>query len=266
SGEAYLPVLEALGRLGRGPASERLIRILSTHAPTWLAHLPGLLPKGSTESVPVAPPERMLREMAEALEQLTADALLVLVLEDLPWAAYPTLDLLPALPRRREPARLLILATYRPVEAVLTGHPLRTVKQDLQSRGLCHELQLGLLTDADVAEYLTARFPGGGLPDGLSRLLHQRTEGHPLFLVNVVDDWVAQGQFMPRTSGGWQLKSDLDALAGGVPASIRALIEKQLERLGREELRLLEGASVAGVEFAAAAAAAAVEEDLLRAE
>jgi len=266
SGEAYLPVLEALSRLGRGPASERLIRVLSTHAPTWLAHLPGLRPKGSPESVPVAPPERMLREMAEAIEQLTADALFVLVLEDLHWADYSTLDLVSALARRREPAQLLVLATYRPVEAVLTGHPLRTVKQDLQSRGLCHELQLGLLSDLDVAEYLTARFPGGGLPDGLSRLLHHRTEGHPLFLVNVVDDWVAQGQLVPRTSGGWQLKSDLDALAGGVPASIRALIEKQLERLGREELRLLEGASVAGVEFAAAAAAAAVEEDLLHAE
>src|SRR5438477_645729 len=65
SGEAYFPVLEALGRLGRGLASERLVRVLCAHAPTWLPHLPGLRPKGSTESAPVAPPERMLREMAE---------------------------------------------------------------------------------------------------------------------------------------------------------------------------------------------------------
>jgi predicted ATPase/DNA-binding winged helix-turn-helix (wHTH) protein len=266
SGEAYFPVLEALGRLGRGPASERLIRVLAAHAPTWLAHLPGLRPKGTPESAPVAPPERMLREMAEALEQLTADAPLILVLEDLHWADYSTLDLVSALARRREPARLMLLATYRPVEAVLTGHPLRTVKQDLQGRGLCHEVHLGLLTEAAVAEYLAARFPGGGLPDGLSRLLHQRTEGHPLFLVNLVDDWLAQGLFVHRAGGVCELKTDLDALAGGVPASIRALIEKQLERLSRDELRLLEGASVAGVEFAAAAAAAAVEEDLVRAE
>src|SRR5207247_10986157 len=38
--EAYLPVLEAFGRLLREPGAERVIRILRSHAPTWLAQLP----------------------------------------------------------------------------------------------------------------------------------------------------------------------------------------------------------------------------------
>jgi DNA-binding winged helix-turn-helix (wHTH) protein/predicted ATPase len=265
SGEAYLPLLEALGRLARGPGRDRLADVLSTHAPTWLAHLPGLQPGPDTPKAAAAPPERMLREMAEALERLTADAPLVLVLEDLHWADYSTLDLVSALGRRREPARLLVIATYRPVEAVLSGHPLRAVKQDLQARGLCHELPLGLLSEEAVVEYLAARFPGGGLPAGLARLLYQRTEGHPLFLVGLVDSWLNE-EVLTSRDGGWELTTDLDALAGGVPESVRALIEKQLDRLGRDELRVLEGASVAGVEFAAAAAAAAVEEDVVRAE
>ena len=155
-----------------------------------------------------------------------------------------------------------MIATYRPVEAVLSGHPLRAVKQDLQARGLCHELPVGLLSEAAAAEYLAARLPGEGLPDGLAAVLHQRTEGHPLFLVSLVDDWLAQGVLAKR-AGGWELKTNLEALAGGVPASVRALIEKQIERLGRDELRVLEGASVAGIEFAAAAAAAALEEDVV---
>jgi len=268
SGEAYLPILEALGRLGSGPGREQLLSVLTSHAPTWLAHLPALRGRPAADS-PGAPPERMLREMAEALERLTAQAPLVLVIEDLHWADYSTLDLVSALARRREPARLLLLATYRPVEAVLSGHPLRTVKQDLQVRGLCHELPLGLLSESAVADYLATRFPGGGLPDRLPRLLHERTEGQPLFLVSLVDDWLIQGVLAPRSdigSSGWELTANLDALAVGVPASIRALIEKQLERLDRDNLRMLEGASVAGVEFAAAAAAAAVEEEPTRAE
>ena len=44
------------------------------------------------------------REMAEALNVLTAAQPLVLVLEDLHWSDYATLDLLVALARRREPA------------------------------------------------------------------------------------------------------------------------------------------------------------------
>ena len=103
------------------------------------------------------------------------------------------------------------------------------------------------------------------MPAGLAGLLHRRTEGHPLFLVGLVDDWKAQGVLAER-AGRWELTTDLDDLAGGVPASVRALIEKQLDRLGRDELRVLQGASAVGVEFTAAAAAAAVEEDVVRAE
>jgi DNA-binding winged helix-turn-helix (wHTH) protein/predicted ATPase len=277
SGEAYLPVLEAVGRLARGSGGQRLLRLLADHAPTWLAQLPGLSQRlgsdGSAAEVPGASPERMLREMAEALEALTAETPLALVLEDLHWGDYSTLDLVSALARRQQPARLLVLATYRPVEAVLSGHPLRAVKQDLQARRLCHEIPLGLLDEAAVADYLAARFPGGGLPTGLARLLHARTEGNPLFLVNLVDYWLAQGALISRHgeerrdgATSWELGADLHALDLGVPASIRSLIEKQLERLSPEELRILEGASVAGVEFASAAAAAAADQDVLSTE
>lgn len=275
--EAYLPLLEAIGRLSRDQRYEPQVRVLASRAPTWVAQLPGLrIPPGSDSPAPpaaAAPPERMLREMAEALEEMSAQTPLVLLLEDLHWADYSTLDLVSALARRRQPARLLLLATYRPVDAVLSAHPLRTVKQDLQASGLCQEVSLGLLTEAAVAEYLAARFPGGGMSHELARLLHQRTEGHPLFLVDLIDDWLAQKVLVPQTVEGqpsngaaWELKADLKALSLGVPASIRALIEKQLERLSPDEARVLEGASVAGVEFAAAAAAAAVQGELVHVE
>lgn len=268
AGEAYLPILEALARLGRGPGREPLKKVLAVQAPTWLAHLPELKgTNGTTHSNGSShggiSPDRMLREMAEALERFTAELPLILVLEDLHWADYSTLDLISAIARRREPARLMIVATYRPSDAILSGHPLRAVKQDLQARGLCHELPLRLLNEQAVADYLQARCPGGGLPPGLPRMLHQRTEGQPLFLVKVVDDWLQQDLLVSGDNdSGWELKTNVDALAVGIPASIRALIQKQIERLSPAELRTLEGASVAGIEFAAASAAAALDEDL----
>ena len=42
AGEAYLPLLEALGRLGRTPAGEPLVTALRHQAPSWLVHLPAL--------------------------------------------------------------------------------------------------------------------------------------------------------------------------------------------------------------------------------
>ena len=63
--------------------------------------------------------ERMLREMAEAIEAMTAEAPLMIVLEDLHWSDFSTLDLIAFLARRRDPARLLVVGTYRPVDVIL---------------------------------------------------------------------------------------------------------------------------------------------------
>ena len=120
--------------------------------------------------------------MAEALERLTADTPLVLVLEDLHWADYSTLDLVSALARRREPARLLVVATYRPVEAVLSGHPLRTVKQDLQARGLCHEL----LPEADDLDPWGYPIVGAQLPDEQVRAAREAVRACPLSALRLV--------------------------------------------------------------------------------
>jgi predicted ATPase len=138
--------------------------------------------------------ERMLREMAEAIEVLTTERPLILVLEDLHWSDPSTVDLIAVLARRREPARLFVLGTYRPLEAVLHSHPLQTVRQELRLHGQCHELPLRLLTEAQVAEYLTRGFPGVAPPAEMTRFLHQRTDGNPLFMVST---WSTTGKRLP---------------------------------------------------------------------
>src|SRR5262249_26968381 len=68
AGEAYLPVLEALGRLCREPAGAPLLAVLEQQAPTWLAQMPALCSAPALEAVQRriqgATQERMLRELA----------------------------------------------------------------------------------------------------------------------------------------------------------------------------------------------------------
>src|SRR5262249_58519284 len=92
--------------------------------------------------------ERMLREMAEAVEALTAEAPLVLVLEDLHWSDTATVDLVSLLARRQEPARLLLIGTYRPGDVSASQHPLGGVGLDLQAPGRCQELSVDRLGEA----------------------------------------------------------------------------------------------------------------------
>jgi DNA-binding winged helix-turn-helix (wHTH) protein/predicted ATPase/type II secretory pathway predicted ATPase ExeA len=268
AGEAYMPILEALGRLCREPGGGRLIALLHQHAPTWLVQMPALLNAAEVEAlqrkVQGATRERMLREMADAVDALTAERPLVLWLEDLHWSDVSTLNLLALLARRRERARLFVIGTYRPVDVIVREHPLRAVKQELQLHGQCEELALRLLTEEAVAEYLAVRFDvAGGARHAaplhqLARTIHQRTEGNPLFMVNVVDNILTQG-VVEHGGGRWTLNGVVEAVAAGVPENLRQLIERQLERLRPEERCVLEVASVAGMEFSAAAVAAGLE-------
>ena len=263
SGEAYLPVLEALGEICRQPAGEQVVALLSRYAPTWLAQMPGLTADAELDTlqrrVQGTTRERMLRELAEALEALTATTTLVLVLEDLHWSDYSTLDLISLLAQRRGPARLLLLGTYRPADVIVSGHPLKAIKQELRVHRQCEELTLGFLTYVEVGQYLAARFPRQHLPPALGRSIHHSTEGNPLFMVNVVDYWISQGVLI-ETEGQWRLAGKVEDIAAGVPESLRQMIEKQLGRLTAEECRLLETASVAGIEFSTAAVASALVE------
>jgi predicted ATPase len=63
--------------------------------------------------------------------QLADTVPLVLILEDLHGCDMATVDLLAWLARRRQPARLLLLATYQPVETIVRQHPLRSVSVEL---------------------------------------------------------------------------------------------------------------------------------------
>jgi tetratricopeptide (TPR) repeat protein len=264
-GEAYLPVLEALGRLGRGSHKNFLVEWMKQHTPAWLVQMPTLLTPAELEEVqqkvPGASQERMLREMSEGLEAFTEQAPFILALEDLHWSDVSTLDLLLSLARRTEPARLLIIGTYRPEEGLAEGHPLRAITQELQGHGQCQELALPLLSEAAVREYLQQRFPTATLPTRLPEALHRNTEGSPLFVTAVVDDLLDRG-VITQVEGRWILQEQVDAVATGVPVSIRQLLTRQIERLDSKEQQIVQAASVAGQEFSAAAVAAAVGIDV----
>lgn len=262
AGEAYLPILAALDSLCRAPGHRRLLSLLERYAPTWLLQMPAHLSPADRSrlrhELQGATPERMLREMAELSEALTAETPLVLVLEDLHWSDYATLNLLSFMARRREPHRLLLLGTYRPMEVGARGHPLGGLKHELQLHGQCQELPLAFLTEEAVEHYLTRRFPNLALPHALARLVHQRTDGNPFFMTTVVDHLATQG-VIRQCEGRWSLHGDVAALQIGAPASIEQMVEAQISQLTTEEQGVLKAASIAGLEFSAAAAAAGLE-------
>ena len=264
AGEAYLPLLEALGRLCRTPGNGYLRPLLQRCAPSWLLQMPALLSAVELETLRHhaygATQARMLRELAEAVDMLTAERPLVLVLEDLHWSDDATLAWLACVARRQEKARLLIIGTYRPVEARMCAHPVLTVVQELLQHGQGEELRLAYLTEPAVETYLMGRFARPSFLHHLARAIHQRTSGNPLFMVTVVDALVRQG-ILHEAPEGWALLGTLEEVTARVPESLRQLIEQQLSQISLADQAMLEAASVVGAVFSVAAVAAGMQHE-----
>lgn len=268
SGEAYLPILDALSRLG-AEHDAHIIEVLRNCAPTWILQIPHLTTIGERAAlqheIMGITRERMLREIAEALELMSATTPLVLFLEDLHWSDYSTLDLVTYLARRRRRARLLLIGTYRPVEVIVNEHPLRGVKQELQLHKLCHELVLEYLTLESVCGFLQITFPKHQLPAAFAAIIHKRTEGNPLFIVNLIE-FLVQEKIIAERDGCWKLEVDLSEVELAVPDNIREMVDKHVERLDPAEQHVLEGASVVGMDCSAVAISAGLDEDIVRIE
>jgi len=250
AGEAFMPLLEALRRLGQDEGVA-LGQVLTEHAPNWLAHLPSLASSAPTASAPVRP-ERMLRELTEALEAFARDVPLVLLLEDLHWCDSATLEWLGYAARRRDVARLLVLGTYRPVEALVHKSPLRTVLAELRHQPQVGEVVLDYLPRNATDAFVRQRCGAAANLDRLGDVLHRRTGGHPLFLAAIVEHLLASCATPADIAA-----LDPNAIGRDTPLGVRQFIEAQLERLEAEDQAILEAASVAGDPFAVAAVAAA---------
>jgi hypothetical protein len=221
-----------------GPA---LIPLLRRQA-TWLVQMPALMEDAECEVLSRqlygSTQERMARELAGALEALTAEGPLVLWLEDLQWSDLSTVDLLAMLARRREPARLLVVGTYRPAEVMASGHPLRALVRQLEAHAQCRGLPRGFLTSPEVTQYLAARFappePQAARLEAWGRFIHRRTDGNPLFMVAMVDDLVNRGVIGEAAlERPWRAPSA--DVVGGLPESLLQLIDHQFDRLSQAE-------------------------------
>ena len=260
--EAYYSMLEALGSMLQNPENGSLVQTLAKQAPTWLAQFPSLLKADQRDALQReilgSSRARMVREICEALETLTAQSPLIVILEDLHWVDASTLDVISALARRREPAKLLLIGTYRPVDVALSQSPLKGLKHDLLVHHLCHEIAVERLEESDVAEYLANEFADNGFPSDFASLIHHNSGGNALFMVTIVRD-IAKRGLISRDLGTWNLTAPLQEIYRGIPETLQQMLDLQFEQLSIQEQRILQSCSVAGERFSVWAASVVLE-------
>ena len=263
--EAYLPLLEVLDSLVRADRlnAETLHRL----APSWYAQLGSSVgDAGSPQLIP----GRLKREMLTLVEQTTLSAPLILFLDDVHWADVSTVDVLTFLGARLSDLRLLIIATFRPSELSIARHPFVQLKLELKTHGLCREVEPRFLDRSNLEQYLATEFPGHAFGAEFISAIHRRTEGNPLFTVDLLR-YLREREIIAQPDGRWILTESPNVVERHLPESTRSMIEAKIAQLNDSERQLLTIGSVQGFEFDAAVIAqvsggdpATVEEQLDR--
>src|SRR4029078_12023342 len=166
-------------------------------------------------------------------------------------------DLLSALSVRLPSSRVLVVTTHRPSVLALSKQPFLSLKLDLQARGVGREIALHALPAEAATAYIDGAFPGHTFPAAFAALIHHKTEGHPLFMVDLLRDLKQRGLVAER-DGRWTLVEGLASLEREAPESVRSMIERKVAAISEEDRQLLAVAAVQGADFDSAVVAFAL--------
>ena len=263
--EAYLPVLEALDSLQRNEQLGNVSRVIRAVAPSWYAQI---MPPAENDSSAArlaadtvgGSQERLKFEIAALLEELGRIQPIVLWFDDVHWADPSTTDLIGYVARRLNGMRAMIVATCRPSDLAQSRHPFLPLKLDLLGRGECRKVTPGLLDEAAIARYVASQFPEHAFPTGFTDLISHRTEGNPLFMVDLLRD-LRRRHILRQQDGKWIITEELSALERELPQSVRSLIQRKMDALDDGDRRLLAAAAVQGIDFDSAIVAGALPLD-----
>jgi tetratricopeptide (TPR) repeat protein len=274
--DPYLPFVDALRDLADESTSgfvrrDSMSETLADLAPYWLAVVPvvgNLLSatystatkiRGDSRSDIAPSREALFVQYLEVIKQLAGEAPLILFLDDLHWADQSSLALLGHLSRGIARLPVVILCTLRSNELLLEKHPLADLIRELERESLGQRVELGELQGEALGALLAAEF-GGDVSEPLERWIANTAGGNPLFASELAR-LLKQNGAAVEEKGEWHLADDIEHLE--VPRSAEAVIEKRIERLEAEDVRLLQYASVEGLDFNSTVLARLLEQDEL---
>jgi class 3 adenylate cyclase len=240
----YLPFLEAIGnyfetadlpaiRERLGPAAEELAQLFPQMGrPTPTAGDAGQAKLRLFESILL-----LLRDAARSRA-------LMLILEDLHWADPATRELLDYATRRLRSTNVLVVATYR-TDELHRKHALLPTIQGWRRAGHVELVELEALDAPRVADMVCAIFDEESVTDEFRDFLHDRSEGNPFVLEEMLRDALDRGDIF-HNEKGWDRKSIVEIR---IPRTVKDTLLQRLERLAHEHVAVLSAASVIGRSF-----------------
>ncbi len=166
---------------------------------------------------------RLFDAVADLLAAAAAERPLLVVLDDLHWADASSLRLLAHVAGAVRGARLLLAGAYR-AAGLPAGHPLGGVLEEIEGDPRATRVELAGLSPDEVRALVPDDV---SVEAGALEAIHERTAGNPFYVAELMRLLAAEGRL-------------------GVPARVREVVRRRVEKLGPEVGQVLEAGAVAG--------------------
>ena len=242
----YLPIVEAIGaHLADESVRNQVRAALGGDIGPLARILPQLHAEDRFDSTGTSLDKlRLFESVVSLLRVIARTSGLLLVIEDTHWADPATQELLDHIVRRLQSASTLLLVTLRYAE-LERGHPVRASVQRWLRAG-ADPIDLQPLRIADVAAMTAAILDVETTPDAIASRLHERTDGLPLAVEELVRQAIEQGGIGDVARSGWDGVALEDVPP---PQTLTDAFLVRIQRLNKDELDVVRAAAVLGRSF-----------------
>lgn len=251
---SLIPLLLAEPDERRQALRHRLLSAVAPNGQLLIDLVPELeLIIGAQPAVPELPrteaQNRFQITIQNFVKVIASERPLVIFLDDLHFSDASTLSLISWLATTRELPHLLVIGAYRSNEVDI-GHPLRLALNDIEQIRSIHELALRPLDLASTEQFVAdALHTDRADCRPLAELLHDKTQGNPLFLTEMLKT-LEQSRaiaFAPE-AGRWRW--DMSAVrASGLSSNVIEFMVANLRKLEPSTQQILQLAACIGNSF-----------------
>ena len=232
-----------------GCAPQQLYRVIGFYPSEVSELVPELKQKlgAIPQSLPISPEhgrDRLFEAVSQFVINISKEAPLLVVLDDLQWTDQSSLLLLHYLARGvyREP--LLLLGAYRDTD-IDERHPLSPVLTELNRERLLQSVPLKRLSFDDVSEVIKRLLEQDDVPRSFCELVYEKTMGNPFFVEEVIKSLKEEGIIL-REEDKWEIK---EVSRIEFPKTVKSVIKARIARLDDACQNLLTMASFVGNDF-----------------
>jgi len=198
-------------------------------------------------SVPIGPEherDRLFEAVSQFVTNISREAPLLVVLDDLQWTDQSSLLLMHYLARGVYRAPMLILGAYRDTD-IDERHVLSSVLTELNRERLLKPVPLKRMSRDDVSEMVRRILEQDEVPREFCELVYNKTRGNPFFVEEVMKS-LREEEVIYREENQWRMK---EIAKIEFPKTVKSVIKARVGRLDDECQNVLMLASFVGNDF-----------------